>query len=63
MEALALINHTIAQQNLYSGDILFALINEILTKHDHLSTDDELYNSALDLINKNNLLARNFLKY
>jgi hypothetical protein len=61
IDALDLINQAIAQQNLYSGDILFSLVDEIITKHD--TTKSQLYNDALKLININSLMTRNFLTY
>lgn len=58
---LALVDYAIAQQNMYSGDILLPILGGILDNHD--SANSKKVEEANLLLNKKPLLANNFILY
>jgi hypothetical protein len=58
---LALLDYAIAQQNMYSGDILLPILGAILDNHDSLNL--KKIEEANSLLNTNSLLANNFILY
>lgn len=60
-KGLTLVDYAIAQQNLYSGDILLPILYNVWSNND--SMNKEKRDKAIHLLNNNSELAYNFITY
>lgn len=65
IDALSMIDIAVGQQNLLVGDILIPILSEVFDQYQ--ANPDEFntarYNQAINLLNYNSILAKNFLLY